>query len=87
MGLVEFILYPVYVALFYFLFSSRRKNYNDPVLAYYHNQGFWIKAIAVIPFTFFNTFLSVGDSFGLYYTEGANIYHLILRDLSHIKWQ
>ena len=86
MGLTEFILFPVYIALFYFLFSSRRKNYDDPVLVYYHKQGFWIKVLAVIPFTLFNTFLSVGDSFGLYYTEGANIYHLILHDLSHIKW-
>jgi len=86
MGLVEFILYPVYIALFYFLFRSRRKNFNDPVLAYYHNQGFWIKALAVLPFTLFNTILSPGDSFGLYYTEGTNIYYMILRDVSHIKW-
>ncbi|HAO47435.1 MAG TPA: hypothetical protein PLZ45_06215, partial [Ferruginibacter sp.] len=86
MGFAEFILYPVYVALFYFLFSSRRKNYNDPVLQFYHKQGFWIKALAVLPFTLFNTVLSPGDSFGLYYTEGANIYHLILKDASHLKW-
>lgn len=86
MGFLEFILYPVYVALFYFLFSARRKNYEDPVLKYYHKQGFWIKALAVLPFTLFNTILSPGDSFGLYYTEGANIYHLILGDASHIKW-
>lgn len=86
MGFAEFILYPVYVALFYFLFSARRKNYNDPVLEFYHKQGFWIKALAVLPFTLFNTVLSPGDSFGLYYTEGANIFHLILKDASHIKW-
>ncbi len=86
MGFTDFILYPIYVVLFYFLFSTRRKNYNDPVLQHYHNVGFWIKALAVIPFTLFNTIVSMGDSFGLYYTEGANIYHLILRDASHIKW-
>jgi len=86
MGFTEFILYPVYVALFYFLFSARRKNYNDPVLEFYHKQGFWIKALAVLPFTLFNTLLSPGDSFGLYYTEGANIFHLILKDASNIKW-
>jgi len=86
MGFAEFILYPVYVALFYFLFSARRKNYNDPVLEFYHKQGFWIKALAVLPFTLFNTILSPGDSFGLYYTEGANIFHLILKDASNIKW-
>lgn len=86
MGFTEFLLYPVYIALFYFLFSARRKNYNDPVLQYYHKQEFWIKALAVLPFTLFNTILSPGDSFGLYYTEGANIYYMILKDASHIKW-
>ncbi len=86
MGFLEFILYPVYLAIFYFIFSARRKNYTDPVLKYYHKQAFWIKALAVLPFTLFNTFLSVGDSFGLYYTEGANIYQLILGDSSHFKW-
>jgi hypothetical protein len=86
MGFADLILYPVYVAIFYFIFSARRKNYDDPVLKYYHKQAFWIKALAVLPFTLFNTVLSPGDSFGLYYTEGANIYHLILGDASHIKW-
>ena len=87
MGFTDFILYPVYVALFYFLFSARRKNYTDPVLQYYHKQSFWIKALAVLPFTLFNTVLSPGDSFGLFYTEGVNIYHLILKDPSaHLKW-
>ncbi|MEO7307118.1 MAG: hypothetical protein ABIR78_14965 [Ferruginibacter sp.] len=86
MGFIEFILYPVYIALFYFLFSARRKNYNDPILEYYHKQGFWIKALAVLPFTLFNTILSPGDSFGLFYTEGTNIYYMILHDFSHVKW-
>jgi hypothetical protein len=87
MGFTDFILFPVYVALFYFLFSARRKNYTDPVLRYYHKQAFWIKVIAVLPFTLFNTVLSPGDSFGLFYTEGANIYHLILGNPSaHLKW-
>jgi hypothetical protein len=86
MGFVEFLIFPVYVALFYFLFSARRKNYNDPVLRYYHKQGFWIKVLAVLPFTIFNTFLSQGDSLVLYYTEGANISHMIMNDASHLKW-
>ncbi len=86
MGIADFLLFPVYVALFYFLFSARRKNYTDPVLKYYHKQGFWIKVIAVIPFTLFNSILSPGDSFVLYYTEGANISRLILQDFSHVQW-
>lgn len=86
MGFAEFILYPVYVALFYFLFRSRRKKYDDPVLQFYHKQGFWIKALSVLAFTAFNTLLSQGDSLLLYYTEGANIYNLILKDPSNLKW-
>jgi hypothetical protein len=86
MGPLDFILYPIYVALFYFFFSARRKNYNDPVLKFYHKQGFWIKALAVIPFSFFNMYVSLGDSVGLYYTEGVNIYRLILHDTFHAKW-
>lgn len=86
MGFLDFLLFPVYVALFYFLFSARRKRYDDPVLKYYHKQGFWIKIIAVIPFTLFNSVLSPGDSFILYYTEGVNIGRLIMHDFSHIKW-
>lgn len=87
MGFLDFILFPVYVALFYFLFSARRKNYTDPVLQYYHKQGFWIKVLAVLPFTFFNTVVSPGDSIGLFYTEGAHIAQLILKDPSqHLHW-
>ena len=86
MNLFDFILFPVYVVLFYFLFSARRKNYTDPVLKHYHKQGFWIKIVAVIAFTFFNTMISVGDSFLLFFTEGTNICHMILKDASQVKW-
>jgi hypothetical protein len=85
MGFLDFILFPFYVVLFYFLFSARRKNYTDPVLKYYHKQGFWIKVLGVLAFTFFNTKLSIGDSYLLYYPEGANFCHIILKDLSQIK--
>lgn len=86
MNYLDFILFPFYVILFYFIFSARRKNYTDPVLKHYHKQGFWIKIIAVMAFTFFNTMISVGDSFLLFFTEGTNMCHMILRDSSQIKW-
>ncbi len=86
MNYLDFILFPFYVVLFYFLFSARRKNYTDPVLKHYHKQGFWIKIVAVMAFTFFNTMVSVGDSFLLFFTEGTNICHMILKDSSQIKW-
>lgn len=85
MNYLDFILFPFYVLLFYFIFSARRKNYTDPVLKHYHKQGFWIKIVAVIAFTFFNTMISVGDSFLLFFTEGSHICELILKDASHIK--
>jgi len=85
MGTIDFLLYPFYVALFYFFFSARRKNYNDPVLQFYHKQGFWIKALAVIPFTIFNVYISKGDSFGLYYLEGTNIGKMILHNPDNLK--
>ena len=85
MEFLDLILFPVYVALFYFLFSARRKNYTDPILRHYHKQGFWIKILGVVAFTIFNTKLSVGDSFLLFYSEGANFSRLILHDLSHIN--
>lgn len=86
MGLLDFILFPVYVAFFYFLFSARRKKIDDPLLKFYHKQAFWIKVFAVIPFTFFNAYISIGDSTVLYYTEGVNIYHLILKNSYHLRW-
>lgn len=86
MGFLDLILFPVYVAIFYFVFSARRKNYTDPVLKYYHKQGFWIKIFAVIPFTIFNTVLSPGDSIGLFYTEGTHISRLIIQDSFHLQW-
>ncbi len=86
MGISDLLLYPIYLLLFYFFFSARRKNISDPVLKHYHRQGFWVKALMVIPFAFFNYKLSPGDSYVLYHVEGVNIYHLILRDISNIRW-
>jgi hypothetical protein len=87
MGFLDIILFPAYVYLFYILFRSRRKKYNDPVLSYYHNIGFWLKVFGALVFTIFNVYVwKGGDSRGLYYTEGANIYRLILKDFSNFKW-
>ncbi len=86
MGISDLLLYPVYLLLFYFFFSARRKNISDPVLKHYHRQGFWIKALMVLPFAYFNYKLSPGDSYVLYHVEGVNIYHLILKDISNMRW-
>jgi len=86
MAIFEFVLYPFYVAVFYFIFKSFRKNYTDPVLKYYHAQGFWIKTLIVLLFAFFNAKLSLGDSFVLYQEEGKNLYDMILKNSSNVKW-
>ena len=39
-----------------------------------------------IAFFTYSVYLSPGDSIGLYQKEGNNIYHLILRDSSHLNW-
>ncbi|MGC4100297.1 hypothetical protein [Ferruginibacter sp.] len=86
MGIFELALYPFYVAFFYFVFKAARKKYDDDILKYYHRQGFWIKTLVVLIFALFNWKLSKGDSFVLYQTEGKNIYDMILKNTSNIKW-
>lgn len=86
MGIFEFILFPFYVALFYVIVKNHSKKYTDPVLKIYLLQGFWIKVVLVIPFVFFNSKISPGDSFVLFQVEGANIYKLILKDFDNIRF-
>ena len=86
MGILDFLLFPVYLSFFYFFFSARRKRIGDPVLQIYHKRGFWIKALMVIPFALFNFKFSPGDSYLLYHVEGNNIAHLILKDFSNIRY-
>ena len=78
MGIIDLIAFPFYVLLFHWLFGYVRKSYNDPLLVKYHKQGYWIKVGATIAFTVFNAYLSPGDSVGLYFNEGAHIYHRIM---------
>jgi hypothetical protein len=85
MGILDYVLFPIYAFLFYLLFKSRRMLYTDPILQKYHRQSFWIKVIATVGFTIFNYKISLGDSVVLYWREGYNIYHLILHDISNIK--
>ena len=86
MGYSDYLLFPFYLLFFTFLFKRLRKRYKDPVLIKYHKQGYWIKVIGCIAFTIFNVYLSPGDSTGLYHREGENLFHLILKDASNLKW-
>ena len=86
MGFIDIILFPVYVSVFYFIFSLYRKQFTDPVLKKYHLFGFWIKVFAALCFTIFNLYISQGDSWLLYHTEGTNIKDLILKDPKYIRF-
>jgi hypothetical protein len=86
MGIADFLLYPVYLLLFYYVFASGSKKLSEPILKVYHMRGFWIKALSAVPFALFNWKISPGDSYLLYHTEGANIYRLILSNFSNIHW-
>ncbi len=85
MSFTDYLFFPVYLVIFAFIFSQLRKNYKDPLLKKYHKQGFWVKVFGCIAFTIFNAYLSPGDSIGLYHREGANIFHMILKDFSNVK--
>ena len=84
MGLIDLILFPLYVLFFSFVFSARRKRIEDPVLKKYHLYGFWIKVLSAIAFITYSV-LFKGDSMSLYYPEGINIAKLIIKDFSNIK--
>ena len=87
MGILDFIIfYPVYLVLFYYIFKAGRDKLTDPVLKIYQQRGFWIKALVVIPFAIFNSKISPGDSYVLYQVEGVNIFKLIIKDFSNIRY-
>lgn len=86
MGYGDLILFPVFLIILSLLFKAIRNTYDDPLLKKYHRQGFWVKVLGCIAFFTYSVYLSPGDSIGLYQKEGNNIYHLILRDPSHLQW-
>jgi hypothetical protein len=87
MGIIDLILFPLYVFIFHLIFAARRKRISDPILQKYHKQAFWIKIGSVFAFTIFCLYISYGDSTALYYPEGLNIFHLIIKNPSeNIKW-
>ncbi len=80
----DIILFPIYTAVFYLIIKIARRKLEDPLLQLYLTRGFWIKIIGCFAFTFFNTYLSPGDSIGVYFPEGVNLYQIILKDPSAI---
>lgn len=86
MGFSDYLLFPLYVLAFYLFFSAKRKKFTDPRLKYYHKYGFWVKVLASFAITIFYSYLSLGDSTTLYYSEGFHLYKHILNDPDNIQW-
>lgn len=51
----------------------------------YFMLGFWAKVAGCVGFTIFNTYISQGDSYGVYQAEGLQIQRLIINDITNIK--
>lgn len=85
MGIIDFIVFIIYVVLFNFLFKLRRRKYKDPILRKYHAIGFWVKVFSCFAYSMFVLYISRGDTNALYYPEGLNFYNLILKDSSYIN--
>lgn len=85
MNFFDFIVFIIYIFIFNFIFNLSRNKYTDPLLRKYHKIGFWIKVFSCFAYCVFVVFISPGDTTGLYYPEGYNIFKLILSDESHLK--
>jgi hypothetical protein len=82
----DLILFPLFLIILSLFFRVIRKSYKDPLLRKYHRLGFWVKIIGCIVFCLYSVYLYPADSIGLYQEEGVNIYHLILKNSSHLHW-
>ncbi len=84
MFLFDLIIFPFYVIVFYFFAKHQRKKMSNPLLAKYFIWGFWVRVISAFAFTFFQAFISGGDSIGVYYMEGIHVSKVILSDFSNV---
>ena len=78
----DLLLFPLYTAAFYYFASYSKKKLSSPLLEVYFLRGFWIKILGTIAFTIFNIYVSPGDSYTVFFPEGVNLYHSILKDPS-----
>jgi hypothetical protein len=85
-GVLDLIFLPIYIWLFSKIFAWRRKRYTDPLLQKYHLLGFKIKVIFSILFSFYLVFISTGDSYTLYFTEGRNMAKFMYQQPENISW-
>lgn len=79
----DIVLFPVYIALFYYLLKKIKGKATDPVLQLYLTRGFWVRVIGCLAFTVFNTYLSPGDSISVFFPESVNLHQLIGKDIGN----
>src|ERR1017187_706449 len=82
----DLILFPLFLIILSLFFRVIRRSYKDPLLRKYHRIGFWVKISGCIVFCLYSVYLYPAVSIGLYQEEGVNIYHLILKNSSHLHW-
>lgn len=85
MDFIDFILFPVYLLIFFFIIRRRLRKITDPVLTIYYKRAFLIRILSCLAFSIFIVFISIGDSFSIYFTEAKNIFQLSLKDPSIIS--
>lgn len=86
MNTIELLLIPIYVFLFYLYFRRKRKNLENDTLKKYHKRAFWLKIVATLLFVLYYTYLTGGDTRSLFFTEGNNLFHLLLQDSANWKY-
>lgn len=79
MSLTEIIFTFFYILIFYFIIRYRSSKIENSLRKLYL-RGFWLKMFAAILFTLYYTYLTGGDTRSLYFFEGKNLYHLLLKD-------
>lgn len=86
MGIIEILLTPIYILLFYLIFKIRSKRLPEAYLKKYYIRGFWVKMLGCILFVIYYTYLTGGDTRSVYYQEGYNFYKLLLKDSNNWKY-
>lgn len=77
---LELLLVPIYILAFYLYILRKARKMPEPFLRKYFIRGFWLKMVASILFMIYYTYLTGGDTRSLFYTEGSNLFRLLLKD-------
>ncbi|MBN9349759.1 MAG: hypothetical protein J0H55_03665 [Chitinophagaceae bacterium] len=88
MTLLDLVLLPFYIGILYLISFYYRKKLPNQTLKKYHFLAFWLKIFSsLIIVAYFYAKVDEGsDSLGLYYPEGLNLFHLLLKDTDNWKY-